>query len=93
MGNENLQEGENTITILVADDSGENVATYQVIVNKSLVDEEAIARQEAQERQQKMLIIAGAVILLIIIIVTIIIVKKRKSKNYAEEFSEFLFME
>lgn len=87
VGNENLQEGENTITILVADDSGENVATYQVIVNKSLVDEEAIARQEAQERQQKMLIIAGAVILLIIIIVTIIIVKKRKSKNYAEEFS------
>ena len=87
VGNEDLQEGENTITILVSDDSGKNVATYQVTVNKSLVDEEAIAKQEAQEKKQRMMIIACAVVLIIVIIIVIIAIKKRKSKNYAEEFS------
>ena len=52
VGNEELKEGENTITILVSDSEGNNVATYQLMVNKSLVDEEALAREE-QERQQQ----------------------------------------
>lgn len=90
LGNEELKEGENTITILVSDSEGNNVATYQLMVNKSLVDEEALAKEE-EERQQaeqrKMLMIAGGIVALILIIVIIIVIKRRRNKAYAEEFS------
>lgn len=88
IGNDNIQEGENIITILVSEKNGDNVATYQVTVNKSLVDEEAIAKEEAEKKakQQKTIIgIAVAVVLLIIIIVVIIV--RRRNRNIAEEFS------
>ena len=90
LGNEELKEGENTITILVSDSEGNNVATYQLTVNKSLVDEEALAREEQEKQQQeqrRMLIIAGGIIALILIIVVIIVVKRRRNRAYAEEFS------
>lgn len=90
LGNEKLKEGENIITILVSDSEGNNVATYQVTVNKILVDEEALAREEEEkqkEEQRKMFMIAGGVIALIIIIVIVIIVKRRRNRAYAEEFS------
>lgn len=90
LGNEDLKEGENTITILVSDSEGNNVATYQVTVNKTLVDEEALAREEEEkqkEEQRKMFMIAGGVIALIIIIAIVIIVKRRRNRVYAEEFS------
>lgn len=86
-GNENLQEGENIITIIVSEKNGDNVATYQITVNKSLVDKEAIAREEAQKKEQQKTIIIGAVVAVIavVIIVCIIIVRKR-NRNLAEEF-------
>lgn len=90
LGNEDLKEGENTITILVSDSEGNNVATYQVTVNKTLVDEEVLAREEEEkqkEEQRKMFMIAGGVIALIIIIAIVIIVKRRRNRAYAEEFS------
>ena len=90
LGNEELKEGENIITILVADSEGNNVATYQLTVNKSLVDEEALAREEEERQQQeqrRMFIIAGGIIALILIIVIIIVVKRRRNRAYAEEFS------
>lgn len=90
LGNEDLKEGENIITILVSDSEGNNVATYQVTVNKTLVDEEALAREEEEkqkEEQRRMFMIAGGVIALIVIIVIVIIVKRRRNRAYAEEFS------
>ncbi len=90
LGNEELKEGENTITILVSDSEGNNVATYQLTVNKSLVDEEALAKEEAEkekQEQRKMFIITGGIIALILIIVIIIVVKRRRNRAYAEEFS------
>lgn len=92
VGNNDLQEGENIITILVSENNGDNVATYQVTVNKSLVDEEAIAREEAErkETQQKIIIgVVGGVILIAIIV--LIIVRYRRNKNLAEEFSGAYF--
>lgn len=92
IGNNDLQEGENIITILVSESNGDNVATYQVTVNKSLVDEEAIAREEAKrkETQQKIIIgVVGGVILIAIIV--LIIVRHKRNKNLAEEFSGAYF--
>ena len=90
-GNNNLQEGENLITILVTDSDGENVATYQVTVTKSLVDEEAIARQQEearkQEEQRKMLIMGIAAGVIVLIIIIALIIRHRKNKAWAEEYT------
>ncbi len=94
VGNEELVEGENTITILVTDSEGNNVATYQITVNKSLVDEDSLALEEAERQRQeqiKMFAIAGGIIAIIIIIIIIIIVKRRRSRSYAEDFSGIPF--
>ena len=90
LGNEDLKEGENIITILVADGEGNNVATYQLTVNKSLVDEEALAKEEEERQQQeqrKMFMIAGGIIAIILIIVILFVIKRRRNRAYAEEFS------
>ena len=82
-GNEDLQEGENTVTILVSQSDGNNVATYQLTINKSLVDEEAIAREQAEKEAKKKKTIIGIVIAVIIlaIIIFVIVKRKRNSRN------------
>ena len=40
IGNENLQQGENTITILVRNEETDETATYQIMVNKNVTAEE-----------------------------------------------------
>lgn len=90
-GNDNLQEGENLITILVTDSKGSNVATYQVTVNKSLVDEEAIARQQEEarqkEEQKKMIIIGAAAGVIVLIIIIALIIRHRRNKAWVEEYT------
>lgn len=90
-GNDNLQEGENIVTILVTDDNGDNIATYQVTVNKSLVDEEAIAREQEearkQEEQKKMIIIGVAVGVIVLIIVVAIIISHKRKKRWEQEYT------
>ena len=80
VGNTDLQEGENIITILVTDEAGNNIATYQLIVNKSLVDYEAIARQEQEQKTRNLIMIALAIVVVIIVVTIIIIIRKRKNK-------------
>ena len=86
IGNENLQEGENIINILVSDPDDENVAAYQITVNKSLVDEEAIAREK--EEQKRKIIIASVVIavVLAIIIVIIAVIRHRRNQEWDDDY-------
>lgn len=91
-GNDELKEGENIITILVSDANSNNIATYQVIVNKSLVDEETLAKEQEQkqkEEQKKKMMVAGGIgaSLLVFIIAIVAIVKHRQNKAWAEEYS------
>ena len=86
-GNENLKEGENIINILVSDPDGNNVAVYQVTVNKSLVDEEAIKKEEEGKKNRIILIVAGSIIALIVLI--IIIKKIRKRRNEEFEYDDY----
>ena len=89
LGNENLKEGENLISIVVTDVEGNNVATYQLIVNKSLVDEEALAKEKAEkEARTKTIIISVAVAVLVIIAIVAIIIRKRRNRAYAEDYLE-----
>lgn len=92
-GNENLQEGENIITILVSDKNGNNIATYQITVNKSNIDKEAIAKEEKKQKQQDNIIkiVTVSVIVAVILILILLILKHKKKKNLAEENSEVSF--
>lgn len=81
-GNEKLVEGENIINILVSDPDDNNVATYQITVNKALVDEEAIAREKQEQIKNIILIGAGIALAIILIIIIIVIVKKRRNMEY-----------
>ena len=88
-GNENLKEGENIITILVSDEAGDKSTAYQIKLTKSLVDEEALAREKElqdQERTRNTIIICCAVALVLVIII-ILIWRHRRNKRLAEEYS------
>jgi len=88
VGNEDLKEGENIITILVSESNGNNVATYQITVEKSLVDEEALAREQAEkEQRQRMIIGAIIAVVVIIAIIVFVIIRRRRNKKFAEEYS------
>ncbi len=91
MGNENLQEGENIITILVSDAEENNVATYQIKVDKSLTEEVEIQaeNQNVKEGQkQNKIIIIGVIILVgIIVIIIYIIIRRKRNENWEEDYS------
>lgn len=85
-GNQDLKEGDNLITIVVSDANGENVATYQVTLNKSIAQEpveEAINEQD----NTKMYIIAGVVGVVIIILIIYLIVRHKRRQSWAEEYT------
>lgn len=85
VGNENLQEGENIINILVSDPDDENVAAYQITVNKSLVDEEAVAKEK--EEQKRKIIIVGVIAAVVVIIIIIIgIIKYRRNQEWDDDY-------
>lgn len=83
VGNENLQNGENTITILVSNaETGEN-ATYQIIVNKNVQDETAVGKVDWLKPSTwgtREKIIVGVVIALIMILIVAIVIKVRLSR-------------
>ena len=87
-GNENLVDGENVITVLVTDSSGDKTVAYQLTVQKQTVDEEAIAKQEELERQQEIrkYILIGGVVFLVLIIIIILIIMRRRNRRLAEEY-------
>lgn len=90
-GNEELKEGENTITILVTNETGEKTATYQITVNKSLEDKQALAKEQEQEKQKlektRKIIILGAGVVVVIVVLIAIILIRRRNKNNEEEYT------
>ena len=88
-GNENLQNGENIITILVTNEAGDKTAAYQITLNKNVIDEEALAQQaniEKLEKQRTTILIGGSIVLVILIIIAVIIIRNRR-RNYVDEYS------
>lgn len=97
-GNEELVDGENTVTILVKSKNGEKTATYQILVVKQPKEVEAVAvaapvetTQIPQEVEQELSIpkILIAVFTSIIAIAGIVfgVIEYRYSKNKNGEFS------
>lgn len=90
IGNEDLKEGENLITILVSDLEGNNIANYQITVIKSLIDEEELLQQlqrEKEEKKDKMIMIGCVVAIVLAIIIIFIILRKRNREEYTNEYS------
>lgn len=88
IGNEELKEGENLVTILVSDADGNNVATYQITINKSLVDYEAIER-ENQEKQKLIKIGIIVVAIVVIAIIAFIIIRRRRNREWEYEEDDY----
>lgn len=83
IGNENLQDGENVITILVTNAETGEVATYQIIVNKN-TQKEGVAKVNWLQPSTwgtREKIIVGIIVTLILLIVILIIVKIRLAKR------------
>lgn len=91
LGNENLQQGENTITILVTDQETEQTATYQIVVNKNS-NAEVVAQVNWLDPSTwgtQQIIIVVVVIVLILVIVGVIIAKDKLAKRNVDEELEF----
>lgn len=80
-GNENLQEGENIITIIVKNKDNEETTAYQIIVNKVLASEEIVDNQASQEQNTILYAAIGGVSLIVIIVIIVVIVKKHKKDD------------
>ncbi len=86
VGNENLQPGENIITIIITSKNGEDIRVYQIFVTKTT--EEVAEVSEENSNMQMWYIIGGSVVgVLILLIIILIIVKKKKSKKSTENKS------
>ena len=95
-GNEDLQNGENMITLIVYDAQNTVVATYQITVMKNTVDQNEIndifGQAKKEEKIKRIVLITVAVIVAILIIIYIIIrvkMKKSKGKGKREKESDF----
>lgn len=87
IGNENLQQGENIITILVTNTKTEEVVTYQIMINKNLTKGEIVENSWlkpstwGKEEKNKIVII----VVLIILIISAIILKIKLTKENKKE--------
>ena len=86
-GNEGLSLGENTITILVRNEKENKTATYQIIVNKELSEEEKVSwlKPSTWGKEEIIKIIIIAVLIILIVIAIILKVKISKEKNEEED--------
>lgn len=81
-GNENLQEGENVITIVVKGENEAETVAYQIIVNKTIEKpEEPLSQEEQKWDMKKIIILSVAGGLFFIVVVAIIVIKVRKSRE------------
>ena len=93
IGNENLIDGKNIITITVADSKETSIATYQIYANKNLVEQEELNKhfEEAESEYQIRVWIVRILIIIIvlcIILLLILIYKKTNSREYQKAKAE-----
>ena len=77
LGNENLVEGENLITIIVTSADGTKSATYQIKATKLVV----AAQEETKEINIKAVLISTLIALIVVVIIIILITKYVKNNS------------
>lgn len=91
VGNENLTDGENTITLLVYNEETKQNSTYQIIVNKTSADVAGMNNDldMAVKKANKIRYILIGIVACIIIGIVIFIVVKHKLNNDEDEKYEY----
>lgn len=83
LGNEDLQEGENTITIIVSSQDGKEKVTYQIKANKIIANVDTVTNTKKEIDPKIYLYIGiGAVLLIALVIVIIYTIKHRNEDEY-----------
>lgn len=88
-GNQNLQEGENIINIILTSEDGEEIVTYQLIVNKITSSSEVVGAIAEDNNNQNMIILIGAVVVIAVIIIVAIILLVRRYKRMNPDYDEY----
>ena len=89
IGNKDLKDGENVITILVSNSETEETATYQIIVNKNISKSEVVGRVDWTKTSTwglKEKILIGVAIALIVIIIVATIIKIKLANREDDDF-------
>ena len=90
LGNENFQDGENTVTIIVSSKDGENKVTYQIKANRK----EKVVEASSKDNKNKdgyidnkvfLYIAIGAAVLIALIIVVVYTIKHRNTDELDKE--------
>ena len=93
VGNEKLKEGENTITILVTNPETNEIATYQITVNKAVEKNAGIANEETSKNTRAWILCGIIVLVLVVLIISFMIKlknmpgkdKPKKQRSYEIE--------
>lgn len=83
VGNENLQQGENTITVIVKNEKTNQTVTYQITVNKNVVSETKVERNffNPSTWGKEMIIKSIIVAVLVLLIIIAVVLKVKISKE------------
>ncbi len=83
VGNENLQQGENTITVIVKNEKTNQTATYQITVNKNVASETKVERNffNPSTWGKEMIIKSIIVAVLVLLIIIAVVLKVKISKE------------
>ena len=81
IGNENLKNGENIITIIVRSKDGEMVVTYQIKANKTLSVKDIV-----KGFSKKQIAISAAIAVVALIIIIVLIVRYVKHKHDGDDY-------
>lgn len=91
-GNDNLQEGENLITLIVYNSKDEVEATYQINVNKNTLDlssVDQIIKDATKEAKIKAIIFISLITISVIVLIIVLILKhKMKNKYDSEDYED-----
>lgn len=88
IGNENLQNGQNIITILVTNSKSDEVATYQIYVNKNVIDSNTVDNEfgkTVKELKIKLWVFRALVVIVVLGIIILLIIKHKKNKKEYDE--------
>lgn len=92
VGNTNLVEGENVITILVYNEETDKHSTYQITINKVSVDLDVVntALTDATKKANTTIyIVLGVVIFIVFCIIIFIIVRYKYKNRYIDDMYEY----
>lgn len=87
LGNEDLQDGENIITIIVSSEDGEEKVTYQIKANKEVKKVEPIVEDKKEPNNKIYFYIAIVAILVIALIIVVVYVIKNRNNESKYVFS------